>query len=209
METKQIAAALVKAQKAFGPALKTHTNPAFKSKYADLAACVEAVIDGLNQNDIALTQEVDPHDRGVMVRTRLIHASGEEMTFGWMFVPAVKQDAPGFGSALTYARRYSLMAAVGQAPVDDDGNAAARASAKGKRIDLDVRPTSGAGDHIPEDEKVSIKEFAATIKEADEETYDRVLAYGLENEQLVYLWSLLPPNIKSGLKKVGAARDKP
>jgi hypothetical protein len=51
---QKIATALVKAQKAFGPALKSSTNPHFKSKYADLAACIEAVIDALNNNGIAL-----------------------------------------------------------------------------------------------------------------------------------------------------------
>ena len=59
METpigKNIAAAFVKAQRAFGPALKTSTNPHFKSKYADLANCVEAVVDALNANGIALMQ---------------------------------------------------------------------------------------------------------------------------------------------------------
>ena len=54
---KQIATALVKAQKQFGPALKTSSNPHFKSKYADLAACVEAVIGALNDNGIAMIQQ--------------------------------------------------------------------------------------------------------------------------------------------------------
>ena len=54
----KIASALVKAQKAFGPALKSSSNPHFRSKYADLAACVEAVVDALNDNGIALTQQV-------------------------------------------------------------------------------------------------------------------------------------------------------
>ncbi len=46
---KTIASALVKAQKSFAPALKTSTNPHFRSKYVDLAGCVEAVIDALNE----------------------------------------------------------------------------------------------------------------------------------------------------------------
>jgi hypothetical protein len=53
---KHIATALVKAQQAFGPALKTSTNPHFRSRYADLSACVEAVIEGLNGAGIALIQ---------------------------------------------------------------------------------------------------------------------------------------------------------
>ena len=124
---QKIASALVKAQKAFGPALKSSTNPHFRSKYADLSACVEAVIDGLNENGIALIQIPHECESGVTVETLFIHESGETLSAGRLHVPASKQDAQGYGSALTYARRYSLMAACGIAPEDDDGNAAAKA----------------------------------------------------------------------------------
>jgi hypothetical protein len=123
---KNIATALVKAQRAFGPALKTSTNPHFKSRYADLSACVEAVMDGLNDNGIALIQKCYDCDNGVMVETMFVHESGEMLECGILHVPASKQDPQGYGSALTYARRYSLMAACGIAPEDDDGNAASR-----------------------------------------------------------------------------------
>ena len=130
MDNKQVSAALVKAQKAFGPALKTSSNPHFKSRYADLAACVEAVIDALNANGIALIQKQHPHEGGVAVETIFVHESGESLSTGTLTVPAAKQDPQGYGSALTYARRYSLMAACGIAPEDDDGNAATAAKKK-------------------------------------------------------------------------------
>ena len=123
---KNLATALVKAQKAFGPALKSSTNPHFKSRYADLAACVEAVIDALNDNGIALIQKNYDCTNGVMIETMFVHESGEMLECGILHVPANKQDAQGYGSALTYARRYSLMAACGIAPEDDDGNTAVR-----------------------------------------------------------------------------------
>lgn len=123
---KNIAAALVKAQKKFSPALKTSTNPHFKSKYADLSACVEAVIDALNENGIALIQKTHECDSGVMVETVFVHESGETFEAGKLHVPAAKNDPQGYGSALTYARRYSLMASCGIAPEDDDGNAASK-----------------------------------------------------------------------------------
>ena len=127
---QKIASALVKAQKGFGAALKTSSNPHFKSRYGDLAACVEAVIDSLNDNGIALIQQTHECDNGVIVETTFIHESGEVFSAGKLHVPASKHDAQGYGSALTYARRYSLMAAAGIAPEDDDGNAAtARPSA--------------------------------------------------------------------------------
>lgn len=123
-----IAKAFVAAQKGFAPALKASNNPHFRSKYADLAACVEAVIDSLNNNGIALVQHTHECEGGVTVETVFLHESGETMSGGKLFVPAAKHDAQGYGSALTYCRRYSLMAACGIAPEDDDGNAASKSA---------------------------------------------------------------------------------
>jgi len=127
---KTIATALVNSQRAFGKALKQSTNPHFRSKYADLSSCIDAVINALNDNGIALIQHNHECDNGVIVETIFLHESGESLTTGKLHVPAVKHDAQGYGSALTYARRYSLMAACGIAPEDDDGNAASKSSPK-------------------------------------------------------------------------------
>ena len=124
---QKIATALVKAQKAFGPALKSSTNPHFKSKYADLAACIEAVIDALNNNGIALVQQSHHCEDGVIIETLFIHESGETISGGKFHVVASKQAPQGYGSAMTYARRYALQAACGIAPEDDDGNRAVSA----------------------------------------------------------------------------------
>ena len=121
---KTIAAAFVKAQKEFAPALKTATNPHFRSKYVSLDGCIEAVIDALNNNGIGLIQTTHDCENGVKIETVLIHESGETLSGGVLHVPAPKQDPQGYGSALTYARRYSLMATCGIAPEDDDGNLA-------------------------------------------------------------------------------------
>jgi hypothetical protein len=126
---KEIASALVKAQKAFGPALKTSTNPAFRSKYAKLENCIEAVIDALNDNGIMLMQPTHLCEDGVIVETMFLHESGEQISNGKLHVPATKHDAQGYGSALTYARRYSLLAACGIAAEDDDGEAASKPKA--------------------------------------------------------------------------------
>jgi hypothetical protein len=122
--TTKIAPAFIKAKKAFAPALKDKTNPAFRSKYADLGACLEAVEDALLDNGIALYQETFEDATGVTVETVFLHESGETIRGGKLHVPAAKQDPQGYGSALTYARRYALMTACGIAPEDDDGNAA-------------------------------------------------------------------------------------
>ncbi len=121
---ENIAKALVAAQKGFAPALKTATNPHFKSKYAGLDNCVEAVLDSLNQNGIMLIQKTHDCESGIKIETVFLHESGESFSAGVLHVPAPKHDPQGYGSALTYARRYSLMAACGIAPEDDDGNRA-------------------------------------------------------------------------------------
>lgn len=126
---KNIYAAFVKAQTGFAPALKTSTNPHFKSKYVGLDGCIEAVLDALNANGIGLLQPTHECADGVTVETLFIHESGESMSGGKLHVPAAKNDPQGYGSALTYARRYSLMAACGIAPEDDDGEAASKKAA--------------------------------------------------------------------------------
>ena len=128
-KTSAIAKAFVEAQKEFAPALKTSTNPHFRSKYVDLSGCVEAVLDALNNHGFALIQKTHDCDNGVKVETIFMYESGEQISGGVISVPADKQNAQGYGSALTYARRYSLMATCGIAPEDDDGNAATKAPA--------------------------------------------------------------------------------
>lgn len=204
---KQISTAFVKAQKDFGPALKSSTNPHFKSKYADLAACVEAVMDGLNDNGIAMIQTCHECVDGVLVETTFIHESGETINCGKLHVPAQKKDAQGYGSALTYARRYSLMAACGIAPEDDDANAASK---KG-----DVK-NGGSLQHSPRD----LPEFSQLDKETTDYLCDlarwvvdtvangavqaakeRILADKLDDTQRTYLENQMDSKTRSALKK--------
>lgn len=124
-----LAAALAKAQGQIKGAIKDSANPFFKSKYADLASVVEAIREAFATNGLSYVQRVEPSEREeVRVETVILHASGEWLSCGFLAVPVSKGDAQGFGSALTYARRYSLSAAAGVAPEDDDGNAAAKAA---------------------------------------------------------------------------------
>lgn len=108
-------------------AIKDSNNPHFKSKYADLSSVVMAIKPALSNHGLWFRQVNHIMDGGVCVETFICHASGQEISCGQLFVPASKQDAQGYGSALTYARRYSLSAAFGVCPEDDDGNAASAA----------------------------------------------------------------------------------
>lgn len=211
METKQIAAALVKAQRGFSPALKTNTNPHFRSKYADLSACVEAVIDALNENGIMLMQLTRPYEGGVCVSTRFIHESGETMDAGELTVPASKQDPQGYGSALTYARRYSLMAACGIAPEDDDGNAASKPRKEPQSPSASGSPTKIEWANAPESKRVTINEYVVSLGEfTEKENYDAAFdlleSFGLDSEDKVLLWSQLDSKTRSAFKRIGESR---
>jgi hypothetical protein len=106
-------------------ATKSATNPHFKSKYADLGAVIDAVKPALIAHGLFFTQRPEPSEDGVIVETVLHHAGGETISLGKLYVPANKRDAQGFGSAMTYARRYALQTAFGVPTEDDDGNRAA------------------------------------------------------------------------------------
>jgi hypothetical protein len=125
-----LSAALVAALAEIGGASKDKVNPHFKSKYADISSVIDAIKPALAKYGLGFTQHSQPSEDGVIVETVVHHRSGDRLGLGALFVPANKRDAQGFGSALTYARRYSLMTAFGVPAEDDDGNAAASASAR-------------------------------------------------------------------------------
>ena len=124
--TNTIAAALAKAQAKMGKALKDSTNPAFRSKYADLGNVMDACLPALNECGISVIQPFRNIEGQNYVETILLHESGEQLSCA---IPLLvnKNDMQGLGSAMTYARRYGLMCMAGIAPEDDDGNAAASA----------------------------------------------------------------------------------
>lgn len=117
------AKAMVAAQRAVKVALKDSNNPHYKSKYADLGSVWDACREALHANGIGLFQNVVVQDDRPGVITVFIHESGHQLSFGPLFMPA-PLDAQKWGSAITYARRYSLSAALSMiADVDDDANA--------------------------------------------------------------------------------------
>lgn len=176
LEIKNIAAALAKAQAEMGKALKDKNNPAFKSKYADLGAVMDACIPALNKNGIAVLQPF--HDDGVGgrgVKTVLIHESGEVLE---CTIPLIvgKNDMQGLGSAITYARRYGLMSMAGIAPEDDDGNAAV-ASVKDDPPPAPMRPAPASD--------VAVQTAVESLSAAE------------RLDQLAAIWGDLPPVVRA------------
>lgn len=113
-----------------------------KYKYADLGSVIDAIKPALIKHGLFFTQCPEPVDGGVCIATHLYHSSGYNLPLGKLFVPANQNNAQGFGSALTYARRYALVTAFGVPVEDDDGSAAVKGQSQ-----------QGAVSHPVEDEK--------------------------------------------------------
>lgn len=125
----KLAPALLAAQKAITFAVKDAVNPHLRNKYADLPAVIDAIKVALNDAGIAFMQSGTRSDDGKLhLTTRLMHESGEWIQ-DTLVMPIPKADPQGYGSALTYARRYALAAITGLYQDDDDGE---RSTAKSR-----------------------------------------------------------------------------
>lgn len=118
----QLILALSKAQGEMKHASKESTNPYFKSKYADLPSIIDACKIALSKHELAIIQTIDNTNELSLI-TWLGHSSGQWMT-SKMPILAKDNTPQALGSAITYARRYSLAALVGIAQEDDDAEAA-------------------------------------------------------------------------------------
>lgn len=125
----ELSKALAAAQTEMGRAAKDSTNPHFKSKYADLNSCLDAVLPALNKHGIALTQFPGNDDERISLVTMLTHSSGQYMG-SEATMKAERAGPHAHGSALTYLRRYSVAAVCGLMQEDDDGNTAQAATSK-------------------------------------------------------------------------------
>lgn len=192
----QLAASLAAAQVEMKNPGFDAANPHFRNKFASLAAVRNAVVPVLAKHGISLTQDITTVDGGIACRTILTHASGQQMVFGPLVLPPTKADAQGFGSAATYARRYSMMAvAAVVGDEDDDGN--------------------GASDSNKEAAKLNTKaaEYADLFMLAIESGIDgRIVELnqelGNDNALKMAIWTRLEAPVRRKIKDVIAAAER-
>lgn len=147
----EISAALAKAQGKMENPDKGSVNPHYKTNYADLASGINAVRAALAENGLSIVQTTCLDGELLTLKTRLCHASGQWMEGSY---PVCKFPTPPqqIGSAMTYARRYSMFAIVGIAPEDDDGDATRNTEVPpGKKTRNDPPPAPPAYDDFPGD----------------------------------------------------------
>jgi hypothetical protein len=158
--------ALVKAYSEITSAEFDKVNPHFKSKYASLESVIKAVKPSLVKNGILYRQVSKYTENGICIET-IFHGHGAELPTGEIFLPVDKRTAQGFGSALTYARRYSLSLACGiGSEEDDDGNQAEKEVGK-KSVPkkTPVKKAEPVKEEAPVKEQVKDEEWAKSFVE--------------------------------------------
>lgn len=147
---KNLATSLAKAQAECQNVVMNKTNPHFRSRYADLAAVRDAIIPVFTKHGLSIVQTPNVNEEvGFHLETRLIHSSGEELV--WRFpLPGDVSKMQSVGSAISYARRYTLSAIGAVASEeDDDGNAAQAANGGGQPAGGGARGGAQAGGNAP------------------------------------------------------------
>lgn len=181
-----IAKALAKFQGEVKQPKKDANNPYFSSKYVPLEGVVSVITEPLANNGLSYIQSTATVDEQVIVKTLVMHESGEWIETDELKLPAyqVRKDGTkdfnpqGIGAAITYGRRYSLSAALGIASEDDDdGNTGAgspdvtpkqRSQQSKSNAQLDVNG--------PVDEPKA-RVLYAKMKDAGYKAYDEVIGF--------------------------------
>ena len=200
---KELASALAKAQASMENASKDKDNPFFRSKYANLESVVGVIRPAIEPHGLSFIQVCHDWDVGAKVETIILHESGEWLSCGVMSAPAMKADAQGFGSALTYARRYSLSAAFGVATEDDDGRSASKR--KGRDTPEGDKPTDADAEWA-EGLAMQVRSLMTKqdIKGAAEVLNTLGVGGSYDAEAKEAAWSRLESPIRSALKAYDA-----
>jgi len=163
----KLAKAMLGVQKVVGPAFKDKFNGFTQSKYATLNSVMEACGEALTNAGIWVTQYPVPVDAGnssiLGLVTKIVHAESGEWQSSLLVMPLPKNDPQGYGSALTYARRYGLSALVGIVTEDDDGNGACELPSIAtltpqNRIENEGKAPRGYGGNLPKIDGVTFIE---------------------------------------------------
>lgn len=212
---KELANALAKAQAEMKNPGFDSSNPHFKSKYASLASVRDTVTPVLSKHGLSVTQLPAFDDGKAGCESLLMHISGEFIS-STLLIPVDKANAHGVGSAITYSRRFSLMAIAGVVgDDDDDGNAA---TGKSGALPTPITPTTDCWTNIPKERHEYLNRIGAGVLEAlqdgrledaYQELYVEILdAHKVDNDEFVCIWDLLKSNSKgrAALKKMRADR---
>jgi hypothetical protein len=196
----QLAMSLVAAQTELKNPPFDSKNPHFKNSYASLASVRDTVTPVLAKHGLAVVQLLGANEQGPTCKTMLVHKSGQFLA-SVLALPVDRNNAQGYGSAYSYARRYALMAitnVVGEQ--DDDGNQATK---------LELPKSNSTNRHatveISEEQKLKVADTFKDMKEHlpgdPEEAWLVLENSGLDSDERTYLWNFFDSKEKRLIKE--------
>lgn len=205
----KIAPALLAAQRLIGGTVKdktgkilTKSGREYEYNYSDLSSVIDAIKGPLNDNGLILLQGASADASGVVVNTRLMHESGEWIEQA-LYMPVSVGTPQAYGSAITYCRRYGVQSLVGLKSMDDDGAEASKPAPP--RPNTATQVAVDAFEALPADEQKFLMDHVTVIldkhKAADTDIYKYIEGQHFDTEEKLALWSRLPSNVRSTIKK--------
>ena len=206
---KQLAPALLKAQREIKDVVKDGLNPHFKSKYATLDSVIGVCKESLNANGIVFAQGGEETNGELLVLyTRLMHESGEWIESRLAMKP-VKADPQGIGSCITYARRYALSAICGVASEDDDdGNAASAPASPKKATASEPAPAPAHDERTALMGRIAVSKARKGAKVLSPESWDSLLSKAFDTSDRAEIANMTPMSLKAGIDKLNALIDE-
>ena len=195
----QITAALFALQGELQPIARSKVvkTGKYEFRYAPLDAIVETIVPLLQKARLVFVQAVDAD----VLTTRVLHESGQWIQSETM-LNRDHANMQGFGGEVTYKKRYALSSLLGI--VSDDDNDVPKITARGALTD--------AMDGLSTRKQNMIIDLSEVIKEkhADGQEIGAYEEYRAltDNEEIMALWSLLPSNVRSSIKKLAEADRK-
>lgn len=203
--------AMVKAQAELKAPPLDSTNPHFRNRYASLAAVRDAIVPVFNRHALYVLQAPGSNEKGPTLTTVILHTSGQWLELEPLALPVQRQDAQGYGSATTYARRYALLSIAGVvAEEDDDGHEASRPARKAEAParPLATPPQKEALGALKEQLKMSDRGFV-NMMEAEFQCSQRSELTQEQAEKFLTMLRRQLPAVQQDLARTGSAGTGP
>ena len=181
---------------------KNAQNPFFKSSYVQLEGVQNAIDEAIKGTGLSYVQLTHNTETGVAVETIIMHSSGQWLSTGDLILNPTKKDPQGYGSAITYQRRYQLAAAFGiSSDIDDDANAGTFGTSKPQTNNFRYKKTKQVSklNELKQDYTALLARASEATKRSTKDIQDEIIAgaKGSNEERYEYMNNQLKEMLKN------------
>ncbi len=208
-DIKELITALAKAQGKMKPAVFNRVNPHFRNRYADFTSCMEACREPLSENGLSIMQYCEHLNEKLTLVTMLAHTSGQWIKSYFPLHPKT-MDSQAIGSAMTYAKRYSLSGLIALVSDEEEDDDAETAQGRGKynapvnKMECHKQKKALPKTPKPKISDEQVKELSAILAECDlsyQDTIKDFLKHQYQSEKLEVLPAELFERLKNAALK--------